>query len=131
MSSSWRAGRRPVHPTEVVADDVGTQRVEVLAEPAERVGVLGARVRVAPMRLGQRPNRVQLRVDGEIGRGRRRGGHGRETEGVGDLHGERADRDHAALGGRQAVRGAGAAARSERREMQQGAARPGDRVTQA
>ncbi len=60
-------GRRPVHTPEVVADDVGAQRVEVLAEPAERVGVLGARVRVAPVRLVQRPDRVQLRVDGEIG----------------------------------------------------------------
>ncbi len=53
-------GRRPVHSTEVVADDVGAQRVEVLAEPAERVGVLGARVRVVPVRLVQRTDGVEL-----------------------------------------------------------------------
>ena len=39
-------GRRPVHPAQVVADDVGAQRVEVLAAAAEGVGVLGAGERV-------------------------------------------------------------------------------------
>ncbi len=40
-----------MHSTQVVAHHVGAKRVEVLAEATERVGVIGARVRIAAVGL--------------------------------------------------------------------------------
>ncbi len=74
-------GGRPVHPPQVVADDVGAQGVEVLAAAPEGVGVLGARQRIvagaerqrrAGARWrGRRPARTPRRPGGAAGPGRR------------------------------------------------------------
>src|SRR4051794_18837185 len=51
-------GGGPVHAREVVADDVGAQGEEVLAAPAQRVGVPRPRQWVVPGAEGQRRERL-------------------------------------------------------------------------
>ena len=82
------------------------------------------------MRLVERPDHVDLRIDGEVGGCSRRGRDGGQPERIGDLHRERTDADDPALRGRQSVGGSSPASWRERSQVQQCAARAGHRIAQ-
>ena len=78
-------GGGPVHPAQVVADDVGPQGEEVLAAPAEGVGVLGPGQGVVPGAQRHRRQRLDGRVDDQLGDAGGRQAQAGEPERVGEL----------------------------------------------
>jgi hypothetical protein len=120
--------RRPVHPAEVVTDDVRAQRVELV--PARLQARRAPAVGVDAIRAGGRGDDVDGGVHDER---RRRGGHDHglgQPEGVTQLDLEGADGDDAPAAGGQPVGGPDPGGGLQRGQEQLGPGRPADPVPQ-
>ena len=118
-------------PTKVVAHDVLPQRVEVVALLAEHVRVGHRAVGIAVAATARRGDAVDAGIDGQVQDGRGFRLLAGQTERVADLETERADGDDAPAGGGQPVGGAGRLARSQRGEVEEGAAGAADGISQS
>ncbi len=114
--------RGPVDAAEVVAHDIGAQRVEVLTRAPERVGLPGPGERIVTGGVRERVDLVDVRVHGERHQRGGDGGQVGEAERVAHHHVERPDLHEAAPVGGEPVGGDGALTSTEGRHEQVGAA---------
>ena len=99
--------RRPVHTTQVVADLVGAQGVEVLTGEGNASGVVGTGEGIVAPGVGEGGDGVDVGIHRELAGRRRVDRARREAEGIGDARLQRPEGEDAALLGGEPVGGAG------------------------